>query len=145
MGTDRRITTVENVPADTTFLFTVRDAESGETDEAVLTRLGADEAGEGGVAGWINRCMHFTHIRLDKGSGAPKRDGELVCENHSAMFEDDTGRCTYGPCEGAYLDPVETEVHDGDVYLVDDDYEFEAAGGIETDPADLTSTSNVKF
>ena len=142
MGTGRRITAVENVPADTTFLFTVRDGasdEGGEEDEALLTRT------DGGVTGWINRCMHLRHIRLDKGSGAPKRNGDLVCANHSAMFEEDSGRCTHGPCEGAYLDPVEVKVRDGDVYLVDDDYEFVHDGGIETDPADLTSTSNVKF
>ncbi|ESP89919.1 Rieske (2Fe-2S) protein [Candidatus Halobonum tyrrellensis] len=159
MDPGRRITAVENVPADTTFLFTLRD-ESGETDEAVLTRVDTadgsdgddgedDDDGEhtGGdrIAGWINRCMHFTHIRLDKGSGAPKRAGELVCANHSAMFEGATGRCTHGPCEGAYLDGVDVTVRDGDVYLTDDGYEFVAAGGVERDPADLTSTSNVKF
>ena len=135
----RRITAVENVPADTTYLFTVREVSSGETDEAVLTR--ADD----GVAGWLNRCMHFRHIRLDKGAGAPKRAGEIVCTNHSAMFDEASGRCTHGPCEGAYLEAVEVAVRDGDVYLADDDYEFEGEGGIETDPADLSSESNVKF
>jgi nitrite reductase/ring-hydroxylating ferredoxin subunit len=139
METGERITAVEEVPDDTTFLFTVRDEESGERDEAILTRLD-DE-----ITGWLNRCMHFQHIRLDKGSGAPKRDGELVCANHGALFEDDTGRCTHGPCEGAYLNAVEVETRDGAVYLTDDDYEFVRDEGIETDPADLTSKSNIEF
>ncbi|WP_276300306.1 Rieske (2Fe-2S) protein [Halorussus lipolyticus] len=138
MEPGQRITAVENVPDDTTFLFTVRD-EEGEEDEAILTRL------DGEVTGWINRCMHFQHIRLDKGSGAPKRNGELVCANHGALFADDTGRCTHGPCEGAYLNPVETEVRDGAVYLTADDYEFVGEGGIETDPTDLSSKSNIEF
>ena len=139
METGERITAVEEVPDDTTFLFTVRDEESGERDEAILTRL------DDGITGWLNRCMHFQHIRLDKGSGAPKRDGELVCANHGALFEDDTGRCTHGPCEGAYLNAVEVETRDGAVYLTDDDYEFVRDEGIETDPADLTSKSNIEF
>lgn len=134
----QRITAVGNVPADSTYLFTVRDRD-GEEDEAILTRL------DGEVAGWINRCMHFTHIRLDKGSGAPKRDGEIICANHGAYFEDDTGYCTFGPCEGAYLDEVDVEVREDAVYLVDDGYEFVREGGIETDPADLSSKSNIEF
>lgn len=139
MGTGQRVTSVENVPSDTTFLFTVLDEESGEEDEVILTRLGGE------VTGWLNRCMHFRHIRLDKGSGAPKRNGELVCANHGALFEDDTGLCTHGPCEGAYLNPVEIEIRDGAVYLVDDTYEFVREGGIEKDPTDLTSKSNIEF
>jgi nitrite reductase/ring-hydroxylating ferredoxin subunit len=139
METGQRVTSVENVPSDTTFLFTVRDEESGEEDEAILTEL------DGAVTGWLNRCMHFRHIRLDKGSGAPKRNGELVCANHGALFEGDTGRCTHGPCEGAYLNPVDVEVSDGAVYLTDDEYEFVRDGGIESDPTDLTSKSNIEF
>ncbi|WP_128477608.1 Rieske (2Fe-2S) protein [Halorussus pelagicus] len=139
MSSDQRITSVENVPADTTVLFTVRDEESNEDDEAILTKV------DGTVTGWLNRCMHFQHIRLDKGTGAPKRNGELVCANHGALFEGDSGRCTHGPCEGAYLDPIEVEVSDGTVYLTDDEYEFVREGGIETDPTDLTSKSNIEF
>ncbi|QDX39691.1 Rieske (2Fe-2S) protein [Salarchaeum sp. JOR-1] len=137
MSDGERITAAATVPADSTFLFTV-DGEDGE-DEAVLTRA------EDGVEGYVNRCMHFTHIRLDKGSGAPVRNGELVCANHGAMFEQDTGVCTFGPCEGAQLDRIDIDVRDGGVYLVDDDYAFVRTGGIESDPADLASTSNVEF
>lgn len=139
MGFGQRITSIENVPSDTTFLFTIRDEESGEEDEAILTQL------DGEITCWLNRCMHFRHIRLDKGSGAPKRNGELVCANHGALFEDDTGLCTHGPCEGAYLDPVDIEVRDGAVYLADDAYEFVHEGGIEKDPTELTSKSNIEF
>lgn len=137
MSDSERVTAAANVPADSTFLFTVT-GDDGE-DEAVLTRS------EDGIEAYVNRCMHFTHIRLDKGSGAPVRHGELVCANHGAMFEQDTGVCTFGPCEGAQLDRIEVEVQDGAVYLVDDAYAFVREGGIETDPTDLTSTSNVEF
>jgi nitrite reductase/ring-hydroxylating ferredoxin subunit len=134
-----RITSVESVPDDGSFLFTVRD-ESGSEREAILVRLADDT-----VTAWFNQCQHFTHIALDKGSGAPRRNGELVCANHGAMFDAATGECTYGPCEGAVLPEVSVSVADGDVFLADDDLTFVATGGRESDPADLTSTSNVEF
>jgi len=135
----RRIAAVDEVPEDGSYLFTLRRVADSEEKEAILLKL------DGGVAGWLNYCRHLTHIRLDKGSGAPIRDGEVLCANHGAMFETDTGLCTYGPCEGAYLQGVETAVRDGNVYLTDDDYEFIAPGPIERDPTDLTSRSNVEF
>jgi hypothetical protein len=52
----------------------------------------------------------------------------LVCGKHGALFEDDTGCCTYGPCEGAVLQRVEVAVEDDAVYLTDDDYEFVQVG-----------------
>jgi len=138
MATDRRITSVENVPEDGTFLLTVRNGD-GEEQEAILVAL-AD-----GLVGWLNYCQHFTHVKLDKGSGAEIRNGEIVCTNHGAYFEEDTGLCTYGPCEGAYLQEVETETRDGDVYLVDDEYEFVGTGPVEEEPTDLSSKSNFEF
>ena len=43
------------------------------------------------------------------------------------------------------IDHVAVAVEDGAVFLVDDDYEFVGTGAIESDPADLASSSNVKF
>jgi len=133
------IAAVEDVPDDGSLLFTVRRRSDDECEEAILV-TGGDE-----VRCWRNYCQHLTHIRLDKGSGVPTRNGELVCANHGAMFETDSGYCTFGPCEGAYLDAIEIRVEDGSVVLADDDYEFVALGGMERDPADLSSTSNVEF
>jgi nitrite reductase/ring-hydroxylating ferredoxin subunit len=138
MDADDRIAPVADVPADGSLLFTVRDG-SGEEREAILVRL-AD-----GVVGWRNACQHYTHVPLDKGSGVARRDGELVCENHGAMFDAESGRCTFGPCEGAHLEPVAVTVADGAVYLTDPDYAFVRRGGVETDPVDRSSTSNVEF
>lgn len=139
-----RIVAVEEVPEETTFLFRVRpvgdgDDEAGEEREAILVRT--DE----GIAGWLNYCQHYTHITLDKGSGAEMRNGEVICTNHGAYFEADSGRCTFGPCEGAYLTELDVRVDDGAVFLVDDDYTFVGRGGIETDPADRGSKSNYEF
>jgi nitrite reductase/ring-hydroxylating ferredoxin subunit len=135
---DRRITSLGSVPADTTYLFTVRD-EGGERREAVLVRT------DDGVRGWLNYCRHLIDVRLDKGSGAPMRDGELVCANHGAYFEADTGYCTFGPCEGATLETVAVAVDDGDVYLTDEDYAFVGRGPIDDGDGGPSNTSNVEF
>ena len=156
MSASAKITALSDVPADTTFLFRVRPVDDAEEREAILVRAdgnGAessdgeadDDGDESEVAGWLNYCQHFTHITLDKGSGAEMRDGEVICTNHGAYFEADTGQCTFGPCEGAFLTEIDVRVEDGAVYLVDDDYTFVAADGIETDDAELGSRSNYEF
>ncbi|WP_222919990.1 Rieske 2Fe-2S domain-containing protein [Natrinema sp. SYSU A 869] len=151
-----RITALADVPDDSTFLFRVAD-ESGEEQEAILVADGvtATDGGEptdsetdadsDGIACWLNYCQHLTHIKLDKGSGAPMRDGELICTNHGAYFEADSGHCTFGPCEGAYLTDLEVTVSDGGVYLTDEEYEFVGPGPLESDELDRASTSNVEF
>jgi nitrite reductase/ring-hydroxylating ferredoxin subunit len=132
------VAAVDEVPVASTRLFRVRDAD-GEVDEAMLTRLGD------GVVAYLNRCSHFRHIRIDKGEGAPMRDGEIVCQNHGAMFEADSGTCTYGPCEGAVLDEIATEQRNGDVYLVDEAYEYAGDGPVDDDDGASTSESNVEW
>ena len=132
-----RIAAVGDVPADGSYLFRVED--DGEEREAVLART------PDGVAGWLNYCRHYTHVRLDKGSGAAVRDGEIVCRNHGAMFETGSGRCTFGPCEGAFLEGVEVAVEDGAVYLLDEALRYAGDGPLETDPVDLSSESNLEF
>jgi nitrite reductase/ring-hydroxylating ferredoxin subunit len=139
MATRRAVASVDDVPEETTHLFTLRETASGEEREAILVR------NDGDLYAWLNYCQHYTHIKIDKGSGAEMRGDELICENHGAYFESETGFCNFGPCEGAYLTAIEIELEDGTVYLADDDYEFVRDGPIEGDDADLESKSNYKF
>lgn len=139
MASRQRIAGVDDVPDGTTRLLTVREAESGEEREVILVRA------DGGIHAWLNYCQHYTHINIDKGSGAEMRNGELICENHGAYFESDTGFCNFGPCEGAYLNDVGIDVADDGIYLTDDGYEFVHEGPIETDEAEMESKSNYKF
>ena len=150
MDESRRITSLDEVPDDSTFLFTAR--RDGDEREVVLTRLddgAADDAAatDGGnavtVTAFENYCQHWTDVRLDKGSGAAVRDGELVCQKHGATFQCDSGFCDFGPCEGASLPRVEVTVSDGGVYLADDDYEFDHVGPAGDD--DLSSGSRIGF
>ena len=141
MNKSERIAPVEEVPEDSTFLFTVREVRSSEEKEAILVRIEGDDT----IYGWLNYCQHMTHIQLDKGDGALMRDGEIVCQNHGAWFESDSGLCTFGPCEGAFLNDIEVKVEEGDVYLVDSDFEFVGVGPAEAEDLDLSSTSNLEF
>jgi len=131
-GGGERIAAVDELPADDSFLFTVREV-GGDEKEAILVELS-----DGTVAGWLNYCMHWTDVTLDSGDGAV-RNGELVCRKHAATFEPESGVCTHGPCEGAELDPIRVETRDGTVYLTDPDYAF-VRQGAETDPADLSTS-----
>lgn len=137
--TGDRIVPLVAVPRDGTFLFRVELVEAQAVREAILVRV-AD-----GVAGWPNYCRHRTDVRLDTGAGAPMRDGEIVCDNHGATFEADSGRCTHGPCVGAYLNGIDVRLEDGDVVIGDPEYEFVGPGPILRGPGDRTSTTNVEF
>ena len=41
----------------------------------------------------------------------------LMCENHGALFEVDTGHCLSGPCSGDHLKPIDLSV-EGDQILL---------------------------
>jgi nitrite reductase/ring-hydroxylating ferredoxin subunit len=132
-----RIVPVDELPDHGTLVFRVE--RDGDEREAILV------VHDGGVDAWENYCQHFTHIKLDKGEGAPMRNGEIVCANHGAMFEADTGYCTFGPCEGAYLNRIEIDLDEEDVLLDDERYSFVGLGPEERDPTDLSSKSNIEF
>lgn len=135
---DGRIAAVEDVPEADSLLFRVEETDTGQQREAILLREG--EA----VVAWQNHCQHFTDVAIDKGSGAPWRNGEVVCTNHGALFDVGTGLCTHGPCEGAVLDGIDVRVEDGEVRMDDSDFRYVGRGPID-DGDDLSSTSNVEF
>ena len=135
MNEDSRIVALDEVPDDGTFLFTVRDGF--DTREAIVVEL------SDAVVAFENYCPHWTDVRLDKGSGATVRNGELVCEKHGATFESESGLCSYGPCEGAVLEEVAITTEDGDVYLTDERYEFENQG--PSGDHDLSSRGRIGF
>ncbi|MBZ6494542.1 Rieske (2Fe-2S) protein [Natrinema longum] len=152
-----RLTTVETVYENRSWLFTVRD-QYGEPDEAILvpcedgvehgstnSRPGADD----GVEAWINRCTHEAQ-RFDTGRGVAMRDGQLICPKHGSMFDACSGYCDNGEAADTTLPSVDISVDDGVVYLTDDDLTFAHAGGIddgddENDDDGPASTSHIGF
>ena len=66
--------------------------------------------------GFENACPH-QGLTLGAG-GAEVMDDEgnfLVCRQHGAQFDLDTGKCFSGPCQGKALAPIRIVVDDGDV------------------------------
>lgn len=140
MDEDRRIAAADEVPAEGSLLFAVRDGRAGgcaDEIEAVLVRS------DGSIHAWENYCPHWTDVRLDKGGGVATRDEELLCRKHGAMFEKDSGRCTVGPCEGATLGSIDVAVEDETVYLADERYEFVRRG--PGSDGDLSSRGGIGF
>ena len=136
MDEDRRIVDADAVTVDDTVAFT---ATAGfDSTEGLLTRLD-----DGTIVSYTNYCPHWRDVRLDKGSGATVRDGELVCGKHGASFEKATGDCDFGPCEGAVLDAFEVTVADGAVYLTDDAWD-DAERGL-SEERDLSSGGRIDF
>lgn len=123
MTDDTRLTTVETVHREGSWLFTVED-EYGTDDEVILVPC------EEGVRAWVNRCPHETQ-RLDRGFGAAIRNGEVVCPKHGSMFEPCSGDCDNGEAAGTTLVSVAVVVENGTVFLADEDFEFSHEGGID--------------
>ena len=106
------------VTHDSTVVFTAHGAT--RTEEAFLIE---DHGGQ--VRAYANRCPHLIDVRLDRGAGARVRDGELLCQRHGATFDPLSGRCTFGPPEGAIMEEFEISVTDMGILLTDE--RFEAA------------------
>ncbi len=128
----QRLTSLETVRERTTWLFTARD-RYGDPVELILVPC------EDGVQAWSNRCMHEPQ-RLDRGDGAVVRGGEIVCPRHGSMFDVCSGDCDNGPATGTTLPAADVAVNRGDVYLVDEGFEFLHEGGIDDDRGPQSSS-----
>lgn len=114
-GDPTYLTTLDDVPSNTTMRFEALAGRRGV--EGIVQRQGES------VIAWENSCPHEPDVRLDKGMGAFVADGQLICDNHGARFNEDDGFCTHGPCRGRSLAPIDVEVRDGTVYLTDDRFD----------------------
>lgn len=89
--------------------FFYRDNNGLLTDAFVIRFHGALHA-------YRNQCRHVP-LTLDYGDGDFFTDDgtHLLCRNHGAIYEPDTGLCVAGPCAGAALFSIPVEVRDGQV------------------------------
>ncbi|TYT62350.1 Rieske (2Fe-2S) protein [Natrialba swarupiae] len=140
MGVRMRLTAVETVHDEGSWLFTVRDRH-GELEEILLVPC------EDGVEAWINRCTHESQ-RFDTGNGAAMREGQIICPKHGSMFDSCSGYCDNGEAAETTLPSVDVAVDDGTVYLTDDDVNYLHDGGIdenEDEDDGPASTSHLSF
>ncbi|WP_435320441.1 Rieske (2Fe-2S) protein [Haloarchaeobius sp. TZWSO28] len=134
-----RLTTVDEIPENGSYLFTVRESH-GTEEEVILVRQ------PDCIEAWKNFCQHETDQRLDRGMGAAMRDGEIICPKHGSMFDACSGDCDNGKAEGLSLVPVDISVNRGVVYLTDDDCEYLHDGGIDDgDDGMPGSSSHLQF
>ncbi len=80
--------------------------------------------------GFENACPH-QGSRLDTTPGEfMDEDGNfIICGNHQARFDLDTGHCFIGSCQGQALTPIKLVIDDGDVCLTGVDLAEE--GGLD--------------
>ena len=134
-----RLTALETVRESGSWLFSAVGPR-GDPVEVTLVPC-AD-----GVRAWVNTCTHEAQ-RLDRGGdvGAIFREGEIVCPKHGSTFGVCDGGCDNGPAAGSALVGVDVAVNRGEVYLTDEAYEFEHAGGIDDEDDLPDSTSHLRF
>ena len=154
--TRTRLTTVDAVPENGSFLFTVRERDGSE-EEVILVRCVDAESDSNSaqdedaddpdvtVEAWRNFCQHETDQRLDRGRGAAVREGELVCPKHGSMFDTCTGYCDNGKAAESYLSGVDVAVENGVVYLTDSTVTFAHEGGVDDEDEGPSSTSHLTF
>lgn len=112
-----RLTSVDTVESEGSWVFTVRD-EHGNDEEVFLVPCEGDD--EPPVQAWVNRCTHESQRLYREGIGAIVRDGEVVCPKHGSFFDSCSGYCDNGDAADTTLVSIDIEVEDGQVYLTDD-------------------------
>ena len=143
MGSRYRLTSVETVEREGSWLFTVQD-EHGLTQEVVLVPCEDDESE---VSAWVNNCTHENQRLYREGVGVVVRDGGIICPKHGSIFDACSGACENGPAAETTLPAIDVTVEDGQVYLTDDRVSFLWAGGDSDDDDDdvPSSTSHLRF
>lgn len=73
----------------------------------------------GRLFAYRNQCRHQP-LPLDYGDGQFFTDDRryLLCRNHGALFEPETGYCISGPCLGACLFPLEVAEKNGNTEIL---------------------------
>lgn len=97
--------------------------EGPHTVEAFLVRFGER------IFAYRNQCRHIS-LSLDwmENEFFDKSERLLMCRNHGALFEPESGLCIDGPCRGSSLFPVEIDCAEtGEIRLSE-----MAAGSVES-------------
>lgn len=62
---------------------------------------------DGGVRSFVNRCPHYSlPLNVRPGQFLTRDGAHIMCRQHLALFDRDSGRCTSGAAEGTGLMPV---------------------------------------
>ena len=74
---------------------------------------------EGKLTAYYNECAHIS-LPLDWGDNDffSLDFRTLVCKNHGAEFQPESGLCVAGPCKGAALKKIEIIEKDGTIFAL---------------------------
>ena len=140
-----RLTSVETVREEGSWLFTVRNSLD-ESQEVFLVPC-EDETVDCPVNAWVNNCTHEAQRLHREGIGAVVRDGGIVCPKHGSVFDACSGYCDNGDAAETTLLSVDIAVDDGQVYLTDDGVDYLWQGSADDDDDDdmPDSTSHLQL
>jgi nitrite reductase/ring-hydroxylating ferredoxin subunit len=65
---------------------------------------------------YINSCPHIgAPLDLQPGNFLTHDKKHLLCSTHGALFEIDTGHCTFGPCKDDHLEVLPIKIENGEI------------------------------
>ena len=68
------------------------------------------------VFGYVNSCPHVgAPLNMEDDKFLDIFKTAILCANHFALFEIESGHCVRGPCNGRNLEPFPVAVRDGQV------------------------------
>ncbi len=74
----------------------------------------------GDVFVYLNNCPHrYWPLDYKPGQFLNAEKTHILCANHGALFDIETGACVSGACGGKGLRPVAVTVKDGEITLAD--------------------------
>ena len=65
---------------------------------------------------YINSCPHIgAPLDLQPGKFLTHDKKSILCSTHGALFEIDTGHCTFGPCKDDHLEVLPIKIEKGEI------------------------------
>ena len=73
---------------------------------------------DGQFYGYHNLCPHLdVNLEYMEDEFLDREHEYIICSNHSALFQVETGLCIWGPCQGQSLTTVPLLIQDGQIYV----------------------------
>lgn len=73
---------------------------------------------DGLIYAYVNHCPHLgVALNWQEDQFLDSDKALIQCATHGALFLIEDGRCVAGPCNGASLKPIETNIRDGQIFV----------------------------
>lgn len=102
-----------------TFVCTLAELPEGSSREFQLNGVAIFLVHHHGqLRAWRNWCPHWgVELNLLPDAFFDKAQRYLICTNHGALFEPDSGHCIEGPCGGDNLISLPLTLIDGQLHV----------------------------